>query len=366
MLAQVHSFVLQGIDPLACEVEVDVADRGLAKTTIVGLPDAAVKESIERVRSAIVNCGYPFPMSRQLVSLAPADIRKEGPLYDLPIAVGLLLAENVIQTEKHRQLLFAGELALDGRLRPINGAINLALLAQEQAIPGIIVPIDNAEEAATVSGVEVYPADSLASVVGFLNEQHVIEPHPEIDIESILTQERPAINFRDVRGQEAAKRALTVAAAGAHNVLMIGPAGTGKTMLAKALPGVMPPLSREEALQVTRIFSSVGQITKGHPLITSRPVRTPHHTASSVAIIGGGPVPRPGEVSLAYHGVLFLDEMAEFPRAVLETLRQPLEDGVVTISRAHSSVRFPARFMLVGALNPTPKGDMPTDEFSQR
>ena len=183
---------------------------------------------------------------------------------------------------------------------------------------------------------------------------------------SILTQERPAINFRDVRGQEAAKRALTVAAAGAHNVLMIGPAGTGKTMLAKALPGIMPPLSREEALQVTRIFSSVGQIAKGHPLITSRPVRAPHHTASSVAIIGGGPVPRPGEVSLAHHGVLFLDEMAEFPRAVLETLRQPLEDGVVAISRAHSSVRFPARFMLVGALNPTPKGDMPTDEFSQR
>lgn len=366
MLAQVHSFVLQGIDPIACEVEVDIADRGLAKTTIVGLPDTAVKESIERVRSAIGNSGYPFPMSRLLVNLAPADVRKEGPIFDLPIAVGLLLAEQAIHTQRHKSLLFAGELALDGRLRPINGAINLAILANQLQLDGIVLPIDNANEAAAVGGINVYPADTLTSVVGFLNDQFTIEPHPPIDAESILRQEIPATDFGDVRGQEAAKRALTIAAAGAHNVLMIGPAGTGKTLMSKALAGILPPLSREEALEVTRIHSTVGQVPKGEGLVTRRPVRTPHHTASAVALIGGGTIPRPGQVSLAHHGVLFLDEMPEFPRPVLETLRQPLEDGHVTIARAHSSLRFPARFMLVAAMNPTPKGDKPTDEFSQR
>jgi len=366
MLAQVHSFILQGIDPISCEIEVDVADRGLAKTMIVGLPDAAVKESIERVRSAIGNSGYPLPLARMLVNLAPADVRKEGPLYDLPIAVGLLLAEQVIQTQKHRTLLFAGELALDGRLRPVNGIINLAFLAQRLGIEGIVVPVDNASEAAAVGGINVYPADSLTSVVGFLNEVHEIEPQPHLDVEELLATESTAVDFGDVRGQEVAKRAIIVAAAGQHNVLMIGPQGTGKTMMAKALPGILPPLSREESLEVTRIYSCVGQIPKGQPLMTRRPVRMPHHTASSIAMIGGGAVPRPGEVSLAHHGVLFLDEMPEFPRTVLETMRQPLEDGYVTISRIHSSLRFPARFMLVAAMNPTAKGTKPTDEFSQR
>jgi len=366
VLAQVHSFVLQGIDPVACEVEVDVADRGLAKTTIVGLPDAAVKESIERVRSAITNSGYPFPMSRLLVNLAPADIRKEGPIFDLPIAVGLLLAEQAIGTQRHKRLLFAGELALDGRLRPINGIINMAILARSCGLEGVVVPLDNASEAAAVGGIEVYPVDSLSTVVGFLNDQQEVLPHPEIDVESILSNQEPGVDFQDVRGQEGVKRALTVAAAGAHNVLMIGPAGTGKTLMSRALAGVLPPLSREEALEVTRIYSCVGQIPKGTPLVTKRPIRSPHHTASSVAMIGGGAVPRPGEVSLAHHGVLFLDEMPEFPRLVLETLRQPLEDGHVTIARAHSSLRFPARFMLVAAMNPTPKGHTPTDEIGQR
>lgn len=366
MLAQVHSFVLQGIEPVGCEVEVDIADMGLPKAMIVGLPDAAVKESVERVRSAVVNSGYPFTMNRLLVNLAPADVKKEGPVYDLPIAVGLLLAERVVRTQRHRRLLFAGELALDGRIRPVSGVINLAILCKRMGMEGVVVPVDNAEEAAAAGDIGVYAADTLASVVGFLNEEFDLEPMPAFAAEEALAGAAPGVDFGDIRGQEGVKRAVTVAAAGAHNVMMIGPAGTGKTMTAKALPGILPPLSRDEALEVTRIYSSVGQVPRGQALITRRPVRTPHHTASGVAMIGGGSVPRPGEVSLAHLGVLFLDEMPEFPRMVLETLRQPLEDGCVTIARAHSSLRFPARFMLVAAMNPTPKGATPTDEVSQR
>jgi len=366
VLAQVHSFVLQGIDPVACEVEVDVAEVGALRTTIVGLPDAAVKESVERVRSAMNNSGYPFPMARLLCNLAPADIPKSGPVFDLPIAVGLLLAERAIQTQKHKRLLFAGELALDGRIRPISGAINLALLCRQLGMDGVVVPVDNAHEASAVTGVNVYPADTLASVVGFLNEQHEIEPLAAGGFDSVDAARDAQLDFVDVRGQEAVKRALMIAAAGSHNVLMIGPAGTGKSMLAKRLPGILPPMSADEALEVTRVYSAVGKVPKGTALLGLRPVRSPHHTASSVAVIGGGAIPRPGEVSLAHHGVLFLDELPEFPRGVLETLRQPLEDGEVRIARAQGTVRFPARFMLVGALNPTPKGDSPTDEVSHR
>ena len=362
MLAQIHSFILQGIDPLLCEVEVDISNAGLPKTTIVGLPDAAVRESLERVRTAMSNCGFPVPMSRLTVNLAPADVRKEGPMYDLPIAIGLLWAGKVIQTQKHRGLLFAGELALDGRIRPVNGTINLALLCKKHGMEGIIVPRENAEEGAAVEGVNVYPANNLSEVVGFLNEQIEIRAMDHLDFQSAQVGQTCAVDFADIKGQEAVKRAMTIAAAGNHNILMIGPAGTGKTLSAKALPGIMPPLSRDEALQVTRIYSSVGLVPKGESLIASRPVRGPHHTASSAAVIGGGTIPRPGEVSLAHHGVLFLDEMPEFPRAVLETLRQPLEDGCVTIARSQGTYRFPARFLLVAAMNPTPGGDKPANE----
>ena len=361
MLARLHSVTLDGIEGVICEVEVDVGRGGFEKSIIVGLPDAAVKESTERVRSAIVNSGYKHPKTQSLINLAPADVKKAGPAFDLPIALGMLVGQNALASSILSDTIIVGELALDGRVRPVNGVLSMAMSAAAGGFTRMLVPLDNAQEAAVVQDIEVFGVGSLAQAVGFLSGQLPLET-TNVDIEELFNvSANYDVDFADVKGQESVKRALTIAAAGGHNIMMIGPPGAGKTMLSQRLATILPPLSLEQSLETTRVYSSVGLLGKNRALLAIRPVRTPHHSASGPALVGGGPTPRPGELSLAHFGILFLYEFVEFPRHVLEMIRQPLEDGFVIVSRAKKTVRFPAQFMLVAAMNPCPCGYFGSD-----
>jgi magnesium chelatase family protein len=356
MLARLQSVTLEGIEGVICEVEVDVARGGFEKSIIVGLPDTAVKESIERVRSAIANCGYRYPKTQSIINLAPADVKKAGPAFDLPIALGILMGEGVLAGPSLKEYVIVGELALDGRVRPVNGVLSMAMTAAANGFTRMIVPLENAREAAVVQEMEVFGVGSLSQAVGFLSSQLLLDT-TVTNVEDLFNvASHYEVDFADVKGQESVKRALTVAAAGAHNIMMIGPPGAGKTMLSQRLATILPPLSLAESLETTRIYSAVGLLKKDQALLATRPVRAPHHSASGPALIGGGSSPRPGELSLAHYGILFLDEFVEFPRHVLEMIRQPLEDGFVVVSRAKKTIQFPAQFMLVAAMNPCPCG----------
>ena len=357
MLAKILSGAVVGLEAVVVTVEVDIASQGLPSFTIVGLPDKAVEESRERVRAAIKNSGAEFPAKRITVNLAPADLPKIGPAYDLPIALGILIASGQLPPELS-EALFIGELSLDGGLRHTNGILPLAMLAKEKRLASsIYVPSQDAQEAAMISGIHVYGVVSLLALYHHLTGSVVLDPIAHMSFSDLPVQSGFEFDMSDIIGQEQVKRALEIAAAGAHNVFMQGPPGAGKTMLARTLPSILPSLTESEALEVTKIYSVTGNLPAGESMIKFRPFRAPHHTTSRIGLIGGGTHPVPGEISLAHRGVLFLDEFPEFPRHVLEALRQPIEDGIVTISRAVGTVRYPATFMLLAAANPCPCGN---------